>query len=826
MARADNKKAIRIDIRGKPAVAAVPATTSADGTAVAAVAARQNAVLAVLKTTGVNKRVIHAVHRGLGEDPADDATGESSISISVKDSIIETVDMTVEHEANALSDEYSTTAISSKAGIYAITRLETSTGSILVEVDGSRIKAGSPINAIQKGLGMIAIVVRDSSPSVQAGLGLYANDVFYDSADPLLREVDTLSNLVADPLRQDALVSHPYVIMNVGKPAVVASAGVDAQAAVLRTPAYRLKPPNFDDYGRGIHASLDAEDNKAWIFVLVVNSRIEAQRNRAIHLVHQGVGSADAFPAYPREDENEDENADLRDGGDAVPKDGADQGDRVGDSIVLWIDGSVVKSRAPRDADGDLSPPKYLGREIYVEETETKEDTPDVVEVTGYTPATWESIGAGVDGADLHLDAIHAVVDNVDNLGDLVIGVFDSEIEADGSAIIAHHAGTGNIYVLVGKDDPALPDTKHRVGAVGSVIRSVGNAIEVQQLGGADEVVVEVSGGSDISTDRGAGIHVHETSEKPLKRIGVKVAGVKGGDSAEIYVGKKRSETGVLSMHGVNVLMEKSGTGEIDIDIEYADIKSFLNDGVATRSGVAAFHQGSEGTVDISLKHSSILSWGEAVQVYAASQELMRNIPSEHKYAVDFKVTAVGSTLVSGDGSSSVAVYQFGEGDVSIDVESSAFYAGYGAYRDALTAFGLRTTDYDAAALLSSGAPKNRVEHALVAPSIINATIFSETNTNGVSIVVKGGLLYSKFYDKGSDVAYYVDTEGATKDETKHAAIGVDALRKKGDWSVILSDRAAPIDAADKRAALSYLGARGQGILASHFGVDDPTDDD
>ena len=216
--REDNEKAIRIDIRGKPAVAAVPATTSDDGTEVAAIPAK-DAVLAMFKTTGVNKRVIHALHRGVGQDPTDDATGDSSISISIKDSIIETEDMTVEHGGadDPYSDAYTTTAISSKAGIYAITRLATGKGSILVEVDGSRIKAGSPIHAIQKGLGMIAIVVRNSSPDSSVAdpskdsqaLGLYANDVFYDSAEALLLEFDTLANGLDADVRQDALLTKP-----------------------------------------------------------------------------------------------------------------------------------------------------------------------------------------------------------------------------------------------------------------------------------------------------------------------------------------------------------------------------------------------------------------------------------------------------------------------------------------------------------------------------------------------------------------------------------------------------------------------------------------
>ena len=523
-----NVKAIRIDIQGKPAA------------------------LAMLKTTGVKHNVIHAVHKGAGEDPTDDTTGDSSISISIKDSIIETEDMTVEHEADGFSDAYTTTAISSKAGIYAVSELETSTSSILVEVDGSRIKAGSPIHAVHKGLGMIAIVVENSSPGPSPrdtkegydgthygdsqALGLYANDVFYDSAEPLLREVDTLANLVDDPLRQNALESHPYVILNVGKPAVEASNGVDAVAAVPAGPAYRLMPPNFYEYGMGIHASLDSADNKEWIFVAVVNSRIEAQRNTAIRLVHRGVGSADAFPAYPRDDKNADL-ADLRDGGDADPKDGADRGDRVGDSIVLWIDGSVVKSRAPRDAVGaPLSPPKYLGRPIYVEEKTG--DRPNVV-VASREPATWDSFGSGP-----LMNAIHGVVDNKDNPGDLVIGVFDSKIEADGLGIAVHHKGKGNIYVLVGKDDPALPDAKHRVGAVGSVIYSDREAIFLQHMlhpdvvdgeeRGADEIVVEVLGGSDIFTDHGTGIHVHEVPKKPLKLIAVKVAGIKGDPEAGI----------------------------------------------------------------------------------------------------------------------------------------------------------------------------------------------------------------------------------------------------------------------------------------------------
>ena len=605
-----------------------------------------------------------------------------------------------------------------------------------------------------------------------------------------------------------------------GKPAVVASAGVDPRDAVPPEAVYRLKEPDFDAYGRGIYASLDLADNKEWIFVAVVNSRIEAQRNGAIHLVHKGVGSADTFPNRDDENAGLDENADPRDGGDADPKDGADRGDRVGDSIVLWIDGSVVKSRAPRGDSGDLSPPTYLGRPIYVEEKTG--DRPNV-EVASREPATWESIGAGVDGAKLHLDAIHAVVENPENSGDLVIGVFDSKIEADGSAIIAHHEGTGNIHVLVGKDDPAFADAEHRDSAVGSVIRSVGNAIEVRQVGGTSDVEVAVSGGSDIFTDHGAGIHVHETSDRPLKRIGVKVAGIKS-DRAKIYVGEKRSN--VPSIHVVDVLMEETGSGEIDIDIEYADIKSFWNDGVAARSGVAAFHQGSEGTVDISIEHSSILSWGEAVQVYAASQDLFLNIPSEHKYDVDFKVTAVDSMFASGDGSSSVGVYQFGEGKVIIDVTSSAFYAGYGAYRDTLEPGQVRS-DYDAAALLSSDAPKNRVEHALITPSIIDAAIFSETNPLGVGIEVEGSLLYSKFSDIGSDVAYGVDdTTGAIQAETMYAAIGGDQLMEAQRWSYTLSSREYPVDVVDKKQALSYLGARGQGILASHFGVDDPTDDD
>ena len=803
--RDSNAKTIRIDIRGKPAVAS---TTSDDGTMIEG----RNAVPAVFKTTGVTSHVILAVHKGVGEDPTDDTTGDSSIHISIKDSIIETGSVETPHGGadDPRSDAYETTAISSKAGIHAITRLATNTGSILVEVDGSRIKAGSPIHAVQNGLGMIAISVKDSSPGPSArdtkegyddthyknsqALGIYANDVFYDSAEPLLREVDILSNLVDDPLRQDALVSHPYVILNEGKaakPEVEASNDVDAVAAVPATSAYRLKEPNFDKYGRGIHASLYFADNTEWIFVAVVNSRIEAQRNGAIRLVHRGVGSADATAGL----------------------DGAGRGDRVGDSIVLWIDGSVVKSRAPRGAGGDLSPPTYLGRPIYVED---KTGVRPNVEVTGHTPATWDSF----DSAPT-MNAIHAAVKNSENSGDLIITVYDSEIEADGSSIFAKHMGTGNIYVLVGKDDPTLAEDDRQGSAVGSVIRSVGNAIEVQHLGGAADVAVAVSGGSDIFTDQGTGIHVHETSEKPLRRIDVKVAGVEG-DRAKIYVGEKRSGSDVRSTDGIDVLMEETGTGTIDIDIEYADIKTFLNDEVGYRRGVSAFHQGSGGTVDISFKDSNILSWGEAVQVYAASQYLMRNMLSEDKYDVDLTVTAVDSEFFSGEGSSSVAVYQFGEGDVSIDVESSAFYAGYGAYKDARG-----TSEYDAAALSSEGASEDQPEYTLVTPVIVDATIFSEKNPNVVEVLVKGSLLYSKFSDVGSDVAYGVDdTTGAIQAETKYDAIGGDQLMEKQDWSYTLSPRKYPVDAADKKSALSYLGARGQGILASHFGVDDPNVDD
>ena len=280
-------------------------------------------------------------------------------------------------------------------------------------------------------------------------------------------------------------------------------------------------------------------------------------------------------------------------------------------------------------------------------------------------------------------------------------------------------------------------------------------------------------------------------------------------DFAKIYVGSKRSDADDSAVHGdavhgVGVSMEEDSSGTIDIDIEYADIKSFLNDRVDFRSGVAADHLGSEGTVDVSLKHSWILSWGEAVLVAAVSDAASD---------VDLKVTVVDSVFVSGEGSSSVGVGQLGVGDVIIDVTSSRFYAGYGAYRATLG-----TSEHDAAALLSSDVPKDR--HALVTPSIVDATIFGEENEHGVTIIVKGSLLYSQFYDVGSDVAYGVDgTTGNIQAETKYAAIGLDVLGELQDWSDTLSPRGAPDDIKDKKAALDYLGARGQGILASHFGV-------